>query len=202
LGGRLSVREKNSCADLTDTIQLKTLPSPEAGTLQGSTTVCTGENSTNLKLLNYSGVISNWQSSSDNSTWSVIPNGTPDYVAQNLDASTSYRVIVGKGDVCPPDTSNFATIAVDQKTVGGLIDPPHATLCAGQDAGETLTLAANTGSVLNWQYSTNGINWNDVCLQLEIQLYRKKYNTGDAIPFDCEKWSLSGRYKCCSDYCF
>ncbi len=38
-GGLLSVREKNSCADLSDTIQIKTLPGPIGGVLDGSTTV-------------------------------------------------------------------------------------------------------------------------------------------------------------------
>src|SRR5258705_5141960 len=45
-GGSITVHERNSCADLLDTIQIKTLPSPVAGTIQGSSTVCAGENST------------------------------------------------------------------------------------------------------------------------------------------------------------
>jgi hypothetical protein len=69
---------------------------------------------------------------------------------------------VGKGDVCPSDSSTPALVAVDQKTVGGLISPLESTLCLGQTAGELLTLSGNTGSILNWQYSTDGTNWSDL----------------------------------------
>jgi hypothetical protein len=160
-GGSISVREINSCADLKDTIQIKTLPSPKGGILDGSAAVCEGINSSSLNLTNYSGNIIHWLASSDNITWSVIPNNTPQFVAQNLNTTTSFRVMVGKGSVCPPDTSSAATVAVDLKSVGGELNPPLATLCAGQTIGETLLLTGNTGSVLNWQYSADGITWSD-----------------------------------------
>ncbi|MDP4130477.1 MAG: gliding motility-associated C-terminal domain-containing protein [Bacteroidota bacterium] len=161
-GGAVSVREQNSCANLTDTIQVKTLPSPVAGNLEGSTAVCAGENSSTLNLFNYSGVIGNWLSSTDSIDWSPIPDITSVYIAENLNTTTLYKVVVGKGTVCPPDTSIAAKIAVDQKTVGGQIDPPEATLCSGQTAGEILNLTGNTGSVQNWQYSADGITWLDL----------------------------------------
>jgi len=158
-GGSVTVHEKNSCADLKDTVQVKTLPSPVGGTLDGASTVCAGVNSTALILSNYSGAIKNWLSSSDGNTWVVIPDTTSLYTAQNLSDSTIYRVQVGKGDVCPSDTSTQALVAVDQKSVGGQISPAESTLCLGQSAGEILTLSGNTGSVVDWQYSTDGTNW-------------------------------------------
>jgi PKD-like domain/CHU_C Type IX secretion signal domain len=158
-GGALSVREQNSCANLTDTIQIKTLPSPVGGTLDGSATVCAGENSKTLNLVNYSGLISTWLASTDSTNWTAIPNATAQFIAENLTTTTSYKVVVGKGNVCPPDSSTIATVKVDQKTVGGEIDPAQSTLCAGQTAGELLTLTGNTGQVLNWQFSTDGLNW-------------------------------------------
>jgi gliding motility-associated-like protein len=161
-GGSVAVHEKNSCADLSDTIQIKSLPSPFGGTLQGSATVCAGQNSTLLTLSNYSGVIKNWLSSPDGNSWSVISDTVSQYTAQNLSDSTIYRVEVGKGDVCPSDTSTQVLVAVDQKSVGGKISPPESTLCLGQSAGEILTLSGNVGSVVNWQYSTDGINWSDI----------------------------------------
>jgi hypothetical protein len=172
--GTISVREQNSCANLTDTIQIKTLPSPVGGTLEGSTTVCAGENTSTLNLFNYSGVIGNWLASTDSTTWSVIPDITSQYIAENLSTTTLYKVVVGKGTVCAPDTSTGVKVVVDQKTVGGQIDPPDATLCDGQTAGETLTLNGNTGLVQNWQYSTDGINWTDL-------------NPSDATPINTVK---------------
>ena len=160
-GGFISVREKNGCADLADTIQINTLPSPEAGTLNGSTAVCTGENTSTLNLLNYSGAINSWISSTDSINWSLIPNITNQFTAENLISTTWYRVIVGKGNICPPDTSSIAIVQVDKKTIGGQIDPPEATLCSGQTAGINLKLKGNTGNVKKWQYSENGFNWID-----------------------------------------
>jgi hypothetical protein len=71
-------------------------------------------------------------------------------------------VEIGKGDVCPSDTSTQALVAVDQKSVGGQISPLESTLCLGQSAGEILTLSGNNGSIVNWQYSVDGINWANV----------------------------------------
>lgn len=160
-GGTLSVREKNSCADLTDTIQIKTLPGPKGGDVDGSTTVCTGDNASILNLSNYSGTINNWMSSTDSTNWTIIPDITPQYIAENLNSRTLYKVVVGKGTICPPDTSSVATIAIDQKSIGGQINPANAVLCAGQDAGETLLLSGNNGNILGWQYSMDGTNWTD-----------------------------------------
>ena len=86
----------------------------------------------------------------------------PQFTAQNLSDSTFYRVEVGKGDVCPSDTSTEALVAVDQKTMGGQISPAESTLCLGQTAGEILSLSGNSGSVLDWQYSTDGTIWTDL----------------------------------------
>jgi len=160
-GGNVSVREKNSCANLTDTIQIKTLPSPVGGDLGGSSLVCTGDNSSVMNVFNYSGVIKNWVYSTDSTSWTAISNSTPQYTAANLTTTTFYKVVVGKGSVCPPDSSNVATIRVDEKTVGGQINPADATLCAGQNAGQFLKLNGQTGTVQNWQYSTDGFRWND-----------------------------------------
>jgi hypothetical protein len=161
LPGTISVREQNSCANLTDTIAVKTLPSPVGGILNGSDEVCTGENSSPLNLTNYSGVIGNWISSTDSINWSPISDNTDRYLADNLTSTTFYKVVVGKGSVCPPDSSSAAKIVVDELSVGGTLDPAEATLCLGQTAGELLNLSGNTGAVQNWQYSEDGLRWTD-----------------------------------------
>ena len=158
-GGSLSVHEKNSCADLTDTISINTLPSPVGGALNGSTTVCEGVNTSVLNLINYSGYIQNWVYSTDGNTWTNIADTTAQYQAENLSTSTVFKVIVGDGNVCPADSSIAAAVTVDTKSVGGQIDPPEGTLCAGQTIGETLILTGQNGSVQNWQFSADGINW-------------------------------------------
>jgi hypothetical protein len=159
-GGAVIVREKNSCADLKDTIQIKTLPSPVGGSVLGSTTVCTGDNSSLLNLSNYSGHVQYWESSTDGNNWTVISDTSVALNADNLVESTLYRAVVVKGTVCPADTSVPAAIAVDQKSSGGQLSPLNSTLCAGETGGATLTLSQNNGTVQQWQYSVDGgINW-------------------------------------------
>lgn len=158
--GSVSVREKNSCADLSASIKVKTVPSPVGGTLEGSTTVCAGENSNTLNLVDYSGTIIKWLSSTDSVTWTEIFNSSPQYTAENLGSTTLYKAVVEKGTVCPPDSSKAAIITVDQKTIGGRISPSEATLCLEQP-GQTLLLTDYKGTVLNWQYTTDEINWSD-----------------------------------------
>jgi PKD-like domain/CHU_C Type IX secretion signal domain len=160
--GTISVRETNSCADLKDTIQVNTLPSPVAGDLNGSSTVCAGINSSTLDLVNYSGSIVRWMGSTDGVNWSVIPNNTPQLTVNNLNATTYYRVMVGKGDVCSPDTSGPAIVSVDSKSVGGQLGPPESTICSGQPFGVTISDSGNNGVVLNWQISPDGNAWSDV----------------------------------------
>lgn len=159
IGGTLYVHEKNSCADLTDTLNVNSLPSPVGGTVNGSTSVCEGDNSSQLNLINYSGQITKWLSSTDGNNWTVIPDTTAQYTADNLGESTLYKVVVGKGNVCPADTSIPAAVSVDKRTVAGQLSPPDATLCAGQTAGETLNLSGQTGAVQDWQFSTDGVIW-------------------------------------------
>ena len=117
-GGVVSVREKNSCADLKDTIQINTLPSPVGGSVNGSGTVCEGDNNTPLNLVNYSGSVQNWQYSTDGNTWTSISDTTTLFNADNLQQSTLFRVVVAKGNVCPADTSIPAAITVDKKSIG------------------------------------------------------------------------------------
>ena len=159
--GSVSVREKNGCADLTDTLAVKTLPSPVGGELDGSTHVCQGENSTTLNLINFSGTIQHWLASADNQNWSVIPDNQAQFTAKNLNQTTYYKVMVAKGSVCAPDTSSAAVLTVDLKSLAGQISPVQATFCAGQTVGQELMLGGTTGSVLNWQYTKDGILWTD-----------------------------------------
>jgi hypothetical protein len=159
--GYIIAKEQNSCASLLDTLHIKALPSPVAGRVSGDTAVCFGENMATLTLTNYSGTIAGWYASTDGSTWTPQANTSPVYIVQDLNATTRYRAVVEKGTVCKADTSLPATVAVDQKTVAGFLDPANATLCAFQPVGPVLTLSGSLGRVVNWQSSTDGLTWAD-----------------------------------------
>src|SRR5699024_9626829 len=55
-----------------------------------------------------------------------------------------------------------ATIAVDPKSVAGVLGPGNLFFCAGQNTNSLLTLTGNTGSIINWQVSNDSTNWNSL----------------------------------------
>ncbi|WP_165698033.1 T9SS sorting signal type C domain-containing protein [Flavobacterium nackdongense] len=80
------------------------------------TTVCSGLNSTTIKLNGQIGNILRWESSTNNfSTVSSITNTSPTLLVSNLSASTVYRAVVQSGS-CPSVYSSIATVNVNAST--------------------------------------------------------------------------------------
>ncbi|MFT3750602.1 MAG: gliding motility-associated C-terminal domain-containing protein [Agriterribacter sp.] len=160
-GGIITAQEVNSCANLRDTISVSTLPPTVAGAVTGNNTVCADANSTILTLTGETGDILGWQSSTDGLSWTGINNITDQYTVQNIIATTEYRALVQNGDACSIDTSGAAIITVNPKTDGGELSPSDFYICANQTQNNILTLNGSVGQVQNWQYSYDGISWND-----------------------------------------
>ena len=81
------------------------------GIITGAGTIYSGVNTTVLKLTNYEGVVSQWQSSSSSDFSNNvlnIPNTTNTLTVYNIDTTTFYRAIVTNG-VC---LSSISTIGV------------------------------------------------------------------------------------------
>jgi len=130
-------------------------PVSVGGTIAGSTTVCTGTNSTLLTLSGYTGSITKWQYSVDNWVTPIdIANTTNTYTATNLTNSTKYRAVVTSG-VCSSTNSGEAQILVNLASAGGSI-AGSASVCSGTNS-TLLTLSGQTGGIIKWQYSTD--NW-------------------------------------------
>ena len=157
--GSIIAGEQNSCANLKDTVQVKTTAPSIGGSVSADAEVCAGINSSLLTLSGNMGAVTNWVSSQDGQVWIPIVNTGNTYTAQNLNASTIYKAVVQNGTVCNPDTSSGATIKVDPKSAGGTITPVNNNFCAGQDVGGILSLVGNTGNVVNWQSSQDSSNW-------------------------------------------
>ncbi|MBI3135225.1 MAG: gliding motility-associated C-terminal domain-containing protein [Bacteroidetes bacterium] len=126
----------------------------DAGNIIGGTTVCEGSNSGSLTSVGTSGSILDWESSTDGGvTWAPIGNTTTTENFNNLTLTTDYRTILASG-VCPNDTSATATVTVDALTVGGAVTQ-DSIVCELANS-DILTLSGHTGSVLNWEMSTDG----------------------------------------------
>jgi gliding motility-associated-like protein len=104
------IDSSNACAT-AKTITVTVNPISVAGTITGAATVCSGTNSTVLTLGGYTGTIQ-WQSSTDNLTFTNIASQTgATYTATNLTATTYYKAVVTSG-ACAATTTGAATITV------------------------------------------------------------------------------------------
>lgn len=161
-GGQITTEEINGCADLKDTIQVTTALPTIAGSVNSNARVCTDSNTSVLTISGNRGSVLNWISSADNgNTWNTLADTTLRDTVQNLTVSTLYRALIRSGESCDIDTSSAALITVDPKSVGGQLDPSGMEFCLGQFKEAVLTLKGQTGTVLNWQSSTDSINWTD-----------------------------------------
>src|SRR5690606_15092708 len=102
-----------------------------------------------------------WQSSSNNTTWSNIQGATLNaYNALSLNATTYFRVIVSAGGTgCSNVTSNSATVTVSN---GPAISahPVGGTICSGGTFTMNVTAAGATN--YQWQMSTDNTSFSNI----------------------------------------
>ncbi|MCX6307183.1 MAG: T9SS type A sorting domain-containing protein [Bacteroidetes bacterium] len=137
-------------------------PVSVGGTVGTSTHVCTGTNSTLLTLTGKTGVVQRWQYSTNSGTdWTDINSATnTTYTATNLTVTTDYRAVVKSG-TCPEAYSVAATITVDPTSNGGNVSG-SSIVCYGTNS-TLLTLYGQTGTVVKWQYTSDGgYHWIDI----------------------------------------
>lgn len=160
--GAIQVYETNACDTLTSSILVNVNSPTVAGNVTGGDSVCTGTNITVLGLNGNTGSVIKWLSSTDNINWNTIKDTLTTYTANNLTQTTRYKVVVQNGSSCLVDTSNSVIINISSKSIGGNILPDNLDLCLGQLKNNTLALNGNNGTVLNWQYAYDTLNWKDI----------------------------------------
>jgi hypothetical protein len=156
--GQVIVNEHNSCANLDAFMNVTTALPTIAGDINGGTEVCTGVNSVNLTTAGNRGSVLGWLATSNGVT-TPINDTTSQYTAQNLTSTTVYQVLVRNGESCDIDTTEASTVLVDPLSVGGTLNPATMAFCQGQSKDALLQLQGQVGTPVNWQVSTDGINW-------------------------------------------
>jgi gliding motility-associated-like protein len=139
----------------TASVTITVSPISVAGSIAGATSVCSGTNTTVLTLSGNTGTIQ-WQSSTDNITFTTIASATAStYTATNITATTYYRAIVTSG-VCSSATTASVTITVSPTSLPGSI-AGATSVCSGTNS-TVLTLSGNTGTI-QWQWSTDNVTF-------------------------------------------
>ena len=138
-------------------------PTPAVGTASATSgTICTGT-ATSLNLTSSTGNIQ-WQQSADGSTgWASVSGGsgatTASYTTANLSATTYFRAQVSSG-VCSTIYSSPVVGVTVIASVGGTATATASTLYTGSNT--TITLNGNTGSSIQWEYSTDNNSFSSV----------------------------------------
>ena len=139
----------------TASVTITVSPTSVVGSIAGATSVCSGTNSTVLTLSGNTGTIQ-WQSSTDNITFTTIAGATAStYTASNITATTYYRAVVTSG-VCSSATTASVTITVSPTSLPGSI-AGATSVCSGTNS-TVLTLSGNTGTI-QWQWSTDNVTF-------------------------------------------
>jgi hypothetical protein len=145
-----------------------TLTSPSiGGTLTGSTTICRGGTSGNMRLSGFTGNIVDWQASKDfGVTWSSIGKSRLSTIRSGpLTVDTWFRAMVQNAP-CPAAPSGIAKISVGKFTSGGILT--GSSLSCGNDNNLSLTVVDYGGTVRQWESSIdNGATWTTIAHTLD-----------------------------------
>ena len=148
----------SGCSKTIQSIVTVSTPSI-GGDVTGGSSICSGTPSNLLTLSGEHGSVVKWQWSTDGSIWTDIANTNTTYTSGNLTQTTQYRAYVQSG-VCQAATSTPTSVTISTPSAGGNVTG-GTTICEGNTSG-LLTLNGYTGSILKWQYSTDGTIWNDI----------------------------------------
>jgi hypothetical protein len=153
-----AVVDNGACAEaFSDPAQVTVSPTSVAGSIEpANPNICTGTG-TSLTLSGHTGSIVRWEQSTDNGvSWSTIVSTANPYNTGTLTANTAFRAVVKSG-ACPEVSSAPSSVTVEQPAVGGSTQASPTPICAG--SGSIITLSGNTGDIVRWQQSTNGVDW-------------------------------------------
>jgi hypothetical protein len=125
-----------------------------AGTVSSAQTICSGNTPTTLSLTGYTGTIQ-WQSSTDNSSFSNISSQTSaTYSPGALTTLTYYRAAVTNS---PCAVANSNSVAITVNIIAGITAQPSATtVCTGSTA--TISVTAS-GTAPSYAWRKRGSGW-------------------------------------------
>lgn len=157
----VTVSAPTGCSAVLDSVDVLLDSVPVAGTLGMDATLCMGQNAGTLELTGTTGNILYWERSvSVVGPWSTITTTADSLDYTDLINTEYFRVIVEYGS-CGRDTSNLATLTIDDPSEGGHIIG-SANACYGWNNGN-LSLIDRVGDIEKWQYSTDdGVSWTDI----------------------------------------
>ena len=121
--------------------------------------VCTGTSPSDIAITGYTGNVVRWEQSatsdfaiptSISSTATTLASAT----IGALSATTYYRAVVKNGVCNEVYTSDYATVTVNETSVGGSVTTGKTqAICSGSSPSD-IAITGNTGSVVRWEKAT------------------------------------------------
>jgi hypothetical protein len=157
-----AVLTSGTCTNATsNSILITVLQNPTVGTVTAAQTICQGSIPTQLFVGSTTGTI-NWQYSTDNVTFTTIPNTNSNTLSSaamgSLNVNTYYRV-EATNSPCASVYSNSILITVVPASNPGTISS-NQTICTGTQPSPLVSVGSN--GTLQWQMSTNNSTWTNI----------------------------------------
>jgi gliding motility-associated-like protein len=164
---RRQVSSGGCAAAPSNVVTLTVAPALTAGSIASSQAICASTTpaplTSSTPAVGGTGpLIYQWESSTDNVTWTDIPGVTGDTFGPGaLTATTYFRRRVAAG-VCGPALSNVVTITVTPALVAGTIGTGQ-TLCPGATPAPLTSTAGASGGTgtfaYQWESSADNVTW-------------------------------------------
>ncbi len=161
--------EGGFCPDAISGTALITVQAPVIpGILSNGSGHCVSNVVGSLNAVGGTGSILEWQSSLNGSTWWPIANTSNTHNFSGITQTTHFRVLY-EGSACPDVNSNASIITVSPVPNTGTMSAADS-ICSTTPIG-VVSVTGASGSVINWQSSTNGTTWTSIV------------NSANALPF-------------------
>jgi gliding motility-associated-like protein len=149
---RAIVTNGNCPSATSNTVTITVDPASVGGTVNGTnTSICEGQNTGAMALINSTGTILRWEKRLNGGTWFPILNTINTFSEVPTSSGVwEYRAVVQSG-VCPSANSDAFTITVDPTSVAGSVTASQ-TICEG-GIPANITLSGFTGQI-QWERSS------------------------------------------------
>lgn len=174
------------CPNATSATATITPVSPPAlGSVSIPDSVCITNANGTISLTGTSGSIISWETSLDGSFWS--PNGnTANNLNYNLTETTFFRALLD-GNGCPDVYTDETHVFVENNADGGTVSGPDS-LCFDNASG-SLIHSGTTGPIDHWEWSTDGLFWNNIA------------STASVLPFNSLTQTTYYHVMTAGDFC-
>lgn len=146
----------------SNTVTITVVPQSNAGNISPNDTVCYNTQPNNIVLTNYTGTSISWQISTNGSTWNAIGTNSNILLGSQIGPITSTRYIRAyvQNSPCSGIYSLICTLYVAPLPVVGTISS-NQTICQNSTPA-ALVHSGNYVGNLQWQFSSNNINWSNI----------------------------------------